>query len=239
MRLVNADRGGAVVAPGAAVHPVAIGPAVARNGLDDRRRFRRMLRAEGHGIGLQDGGAVLRQDLELVGLARLDAGQKHLPHAGPDPAHRRAPPVPGVEIANHRDAPRVGRPDREMHAGDPLMRDRMRAERVPQPPVGAFADQVDVHVAQHAAKAVGIVILPASGAVAAAQPVAALTADIAGKNPVAQRRQGHLAASGQRAQACGKGIEGNQMPRLAPVPGAKYDERIINLSGCDPLRVVW
>src|SRR5256885_14572377 len=51
----------------------------------------------------------------------------------PDPAgmalaHRHAAAVPGIEITDHADPPRIGRPHREGDALDPVMHQRMGAE---------------------------------------------------------------------------------------------------------------
>ena len=67
--------------------------------------------------------AVGADDLVLVDRALADAGDEDLPDAGVDAlAHRVAAAVPGVEVADDRDAPRVRRPDGEVHA-----RARLRA----------------------------------------------------------------------------------------------------------------
>ena len=65
--------------------------------------------------------------------------------------------VPAVEVADHADAIRVGRPDREVHAGRAADRHRVRAELVVDAGVLALAEQVEVEVGEHAAVAIRIV----------------------------------------------------------------------------------
>jgi hypothetical protein len=118
-----------------------------------------MLGAEADRVGLQrQDRAVRADDLVFVDRALADAGQEDFPHPGAAaPPHRVAPPVPGVEVAHDRDAPRVRGPDGEMRALRPLMGHHMRAERVPEPVMRALADEVFVDLAQHRAETVGIV----------------------------------------------------------------------------------
>ncbi len=58
-------------------------------------------------------------------------------------------PVPAVEIADEADAPRVRRPDREMHALHAVHRHHVRAEFFPQPQVIALVEQMQVQFAEH------------------------------------------------------------------------------------------
>ena len=112
--------------------------------------------------------AIGAAQLVLVEHALAETGDEDLPD--PDPgaaAHRVAPAVPAVEVADHRDPGGIRRPDREMHAGHAGMLDRMRAQPLPQAPVRALADQVVVEVAQHRRIAVGVVDFPGAAGVAA------------------------------------------------------------------------
>ena len=64
--------------------------------------------------------------------------------------------VPGVEVADHRDAPRVRRPDGEMHAVGALVVERVRAHLVEEAEVAALADVVVVHRPEHGAEGIGV-----------------------------------------------------------------------------------
>ena len=87
--------------------------------------------------------------LELVMRALAHAGNENLPDARrAQRAHRMASPVPAVEIADHADALRVGRPDGEAGARHAVDRAQLRAELVVNPPLVALAEQVQVRLAQ-------------------------------------------------------------------------------------------
>ena len=83
----------------------------------------------------------------------------HTPR-GAQRAHRHQAAVPAVEVADDPDAARVRRPDREAHAGDALVRARMRAEHVVQPLVRPLADEVQVDLAERRAEPIRVVELP-------------------------------------------------------------------------------
>ena len=102
---------------------------------------------------------VARQQLELVARARGHAGQEDLPHAAfAAQPHRMAAAVPVIEVADHADAHRVGRPHREAAAGHAIAsRAGRRAEDLEGAQVRAFAQQPGVHLAQHRAEAIGVV----------------------------------------------------------------------------------
>jgi len=65
--------------------------------------------------------------------------------------------VPEIEIADHADGLGIRRQHHERHAIDAIERHRMRAELVVDSPVGAFAQQIEIEVAEHGREAVGIV----------------------------------------------------------------------------------
>jgi hypothetical protein len=108
-----------------------------------------MLGAEADRVGLQRLHRPVRaDDLVLVGLAFADAGQEDLPDTrAAAPPHRMPPPVPAVEAAHDRDAPRIGRPDREMRALHALMLPSHARRARPRAAVmRALADQVFVQI---------------------------------------------------------------------------------------------
>ncbi len=156
---------------GAAGQPLLVPPRVVR-GVDDGRGGRRDLRGTGQRIGAEGARAVGAGDLELVQLARADAGQEQLPHTGgTERPHGVAGAVPEVEAAGHPDPARVRRPHREAGARDAVVRHRVRAERLPQLLVPALADQVQVQLAQCGQEAVRVLDLLHRLLVRHAQPV--------------------------------------------------------------------
>ena len=101
-----------------------------------------------------------RADLELVPLALAEAGNEQLPHTRRQqmPHHVHAA-VPSVEVAHHRDALRVGRPDGKVHAADAAQIGRVRAQTVLHLQQLPFAEQVQVVVGGDAAEPIGVVEL--------------------------------------------------------------------------------
>ena len=111
-------------------------------------------------------------DVELVVVARGGAGHEQLPVADAAHAHRMAARIPEIEIADHADPPRIGREHHEGDAVDAVERHRMRAELVVEPLVGAFAEQIEVEIAQDRRKTVGVFEVDHGVAEAGAQLVA-------------------------------------------------------------------
>lgn len=164
VHLVHAHGGVVRVARGPLLEPGGVVPLIAAR-LDARRGRRRDLGHAGHGVGLLDPLPDLREDLELVRDARLDARDEELPDAVPvEAAHRVLHAVPAVEAADDADGPGVRRPDRE---GDAPVRLRdapvlpvVCAEDVPEALVAALAEEVEVEVAHGREEAVGVVARP-------------------------------------------------------------------------------
>ena len=164
VHLVDRDRRIDVVARRPLVHPGLVLPRPPEPGLAHHRTGRRrVFRTDPHRVGLErHDHPVTGADLVFVGCAFADAGQENLPYPGRTArAHRVHRAVPGVEIAHHRDPLRIRRPDGEMRAFHLVDGLQMRAQRFPQPPVAALAQQVFVELAQHRAEPVGIDELPA------------------------------------------------------------------------------
>ena len=219
--LVDGDGPVAPAGCPALVQPVAVAPVRPAEIAHDGRRGRRMLGAETHRIGLlrqQSAGGAL--DLELVAGTLRNTGQKGLPDAGrPAPAHGVAPPVPVVEVADDGDPSRIGRPDREMHAGDPVARQGMGAQHLPELEVRALAQQMLVHLPQHRTEAEGIVLLPSAALAAKPQAVGARIAPQPGGEepvPVGGLQSQRLAAPavGQHGHRLHAGPEDPQHPAL-------------------------
>ena len=96
-------------------------------------------------------------DIELVARAFGDARDEQLPHAGAvAQTHRVAPRVPGVEITDHRDAAGIRRPHGEARAAHAVDGHHVGAERMRQLEVPAFAEQVQVDVAEQGSVRVGV-----------------------------------------------------------------------------------
>ncbi len=127
---------------------------------DDRRGLRRHFEIASARIRLEHAGAIGANHFELVGIALAEIGDEDFPvAAGPDRPHRVDAAVPGVEVADHADPPRIRRPHREVHAGADAVRDRVRAEFIERLEVRAFAEQMNIEVGQHRTVAIGVIDL--------------------------------------------------------------------------------
>ena len=159
MHLVDRERLAPRVAACAPGEPARVAPGEAR--LEHARsRGGRDLHRGGEWIGLEQEVTIGRQDLELVERAGRDARDEQLEDAGAArPAHRKATPVPIAEVADHGDALRARRPDGKANARDTLLLAGARAEHLPQAAVGAFAEQMQVELAQRRRESIGIVAL--------------------------------------------------------------------------------
>ena len=162
MNLVDRNR----LAARIGVRPVramgAVAPLMRGCDVDDRGGRRTQFRAESERVGLERQALAARaDDLVFVRPAGAYARHENFPDAGVDAAtHRMAPAVPVVEVADHRHAARIRRPDREMHTVGALVRYRMRAELVEQAQMRALADVVIVHRPEHRPEGVRIDDLP-------------------------------------------------------------------------------
>src|SRR3954469_8552560 len=67
--------------------------------------------------------------------------------------------IPEVEVADDADPPRIGSEYNESHPIDPVERHRVRTELVVEPLMGAFAEQIEIEIAQHRREAVGVLEL--------------------------------------------------------------------------------
>ena len=92
---------------------------------------------------------MLRDDVVLVAVAGADAGHEGLPDArGAARTQRMALAIPAVEVADHRDARRVRRPDREVGPLDAFHGSRMRSELLVQAQVASLVEEVEILVAE-------------------------------------------------------------------------------------------
>jgi hypothetical protein len=161
VHLVHADGLLEPVRLPALVHPRLVVPLVLVVVPHHRRGARAQLGCERIGVRLLGQEVVLPLDLELVEVALLHRRHEQLPQPGAAPVlHRMVPPVPPVEVADHADPYRVGRPHREVHTLHSVHGDGMRAHLLERAVVGALAEQVLVEVGDLEREAVGVVQLP-------------------------------------------------------------------------------
>src|SRR6202162_2038324 len=84
-------------------------------------------------------------------------GYEQLPITKAAHAHRMPPCIPEIKITDNADPLRVWRQHDESHPFDAVQHQRMRAELVINPLMGAFAQEIQVEIRQYRRKAVGIV----------------------------------------------------------------------------------
>ena len=155
----------------------------------------------------------------------MHLGQEQFPHpAFGAPAHRVAPAIPAVEVADHRDALRVGRPDGECRAARAIQGGRVGAQLLPGPQVPPFGQQPDIHVAQPRAEAVSVLKLEMPVAEVGGQSVSRQirAIDAAGVQAqpfgVGQGGDDGAALGGQRLHRRRPWQEGAKYPGAGPVP---------------------
>jgi hypothetical protein len=106
---------------------------------------------QGTGIGAQR----QQRAVPVLELVLVERTRAHARHEGRPEAqlvvHRVESAVPGIEVAHHRGAPRVGRPDGETHAGHTLLLDRVRAQDFLDVQLVGIAQAAQLVGAQHRA----------------------------------------------------------------------------------------
>ena len=131
------------------LHPLRIAPVKRRRIGHDRRRARRNFGLQRHRIGLERQQSVWTENLELVNSAHGQARNEQLPDAGFDAlAHAMAAAIPAVEVPDHRDPQRVGRPDGKSHPGDAGDVHRLGTEAAPELEMIALGQQIDIQLAE-------------------------------------------------------------------------------------------
>jgi len=101
----------------------------------------------------------LGEDLVLVPGTRSDSRDEQLPDTrAPQGAHGVDPAVPQVEVADHPHRAGVGRPHRERGPLGALDGAHVGPEDLPQAPVPAFPDEVEVRVTEGGPEPVGILV---------------------------------------------------------------------------------
>ncbi len=120
--------------------------------------MRAHLRLEGVRVRFNTQLAAVIDDFKLIELTVVRARHKQLPdtHFAAE-AHRMAAAIPEVEIAHHRDALRVRRPDAKARAVHVVNYRAVRAQGFVRAQMGAFRQQPGVHLLQQRPEAIGVV----------------------------------------------------------------------------------
>src|SRR5882724_4711991 len=87
-------------------------------------------------------------------------------------SHRHPPTIPGVEVAEHADPARIGRPQGEGHALDPLVNEQMGAQFLVARKMVSLGKQVNVELTEDRRETVDIVELVLNPAARCAQSIA-------------------------------------------------------------------
>src|SRR5260221_10179685 len=148
VNLVDRGRGVQGVVARATRHEGVVAPIVP--GLPhDGRRARRRLRAKREGIRFVDGVPALCLDAQLVEIALTYAGEERLPDARAAAlVEGRVRRRPAIEVANDVNARRIRGPGREERAFHAVERSRMRTQPVLDLTVGAFVEQMQIHIGE-------------------------------------------------------------------------------------------
>ena len=133
-------------------------PAKAIGRRDDRGGCRRRLGLPRNRIRLlRDARATRADDVVFVARPRADARHEQFPHAGRVAhAHRMAPGIPGIEIADDCDPPRIGCPYRKTHARYAIDRHRLGAECAGKLEVTPLVEQMQVELAEKRAECIRV-----------------------------------------------------------------------------------
>ncbi|MNX62871.1 hypothetical protein D3C86_938490 [compost metagenome] len=141
----------------AGTHPCVVRPGIGGGVVNDRSGGRRGLGAARHGVGLENNGARVVGNGELVAIARHDARDEQFPHAGRvAQAHGVAAGIPAIEVAHHGNAARIGRPDRAAQAGHAVHLIQMRAQHGQGGAPVAAGQAGKIGIGQHRAESVGV-----------------------------------------------------------------------------------
>ena len=140
---------------------------------NDRRGFGSHFCRKRHRIGFQRQQATpVIGDREFVAVAHACAGNEQFPISVASHAHRVPAPVPEIEIADDGDSSCIGRKHDESGSLHAVHRHRMSAELVIQPLMSAFAEQIEIEIAENRRKAIGVLEFDRVGAIARTKTVA-------------------------------------------------------------------
>src|SRR5690606_13354855 len=149
MKLVNRDRRAQRVPLAAPRQPRLVAPLKTAQVCDDGSVVRPQLHLKAVRISLHQHLTLRADQLELVQRARTHARYKRLPYArNAARLHRMALAVPGIEVTDYADAPRVRRPHGEAHAVRAIALDRVSAELLVDVVVSAFAEEMQVEIGE-------------------------------------------------------------------------------------------
>ena len=229
MHFVDADRGiprHGRLAPG---HPLVVPPVIGGQVIDHRGGLRRQFSGKTVGVGLgRQQGPVSGQDLIFVQRPGTDPGNENLP-ISVAAAHRMDPAVPAVEVPHHRDPLGIGRPHRESDTRHPLHDLHMGAQPAIKMQMGAFAQQMQVEIAQQRRKAIGVIHRFAAAVIQAQRQTIGETLasrQRTGEQPLGPLpgQFGHRLAGGGVDDPDGDGM-GLEHAHHQPVPGRVHTEK--------------
>ncbi len=156
MQFVDGDRASLPVPVVAVFDPAVVFPVIVVGRGDQRCGVRAHGHALGIGICFGDQMAIMAEQLILVAVAGMQAGNEQFPDAGMAAvAHGVAQAVPAVEVADDADALHMGRPDREQAAGNAVDLLEPGAQETPGMVMLAFVEQMQVPVGKLGIEAVG------------------------------------------------------------------------------------
>ncbi len=201
---------------------------------DHRGRVRRALGGERVRVGLLGQHLAVRAaHSELVERARVQAGHEELPDArAVAQAHRMTAMIPVVEVADQRDAARVGRPHREGDAVGIVDPPPVRAELLVGAMVRAFGQQIDVVVAEHQGEAIRVVDRPAAAGVGQGEAIGKprvprhRAGEEAGRVDLGEPRDLGAGADVDHAGALGMRLEAAHLEMAVDLVHAEDRERI-------------
>jgi len=146
VQLIDRQRCSSLLLLDSRLHPFVVLP-VHLQGLGNlRSRVGRQLSGQRHGVGLERQDPIGAEYFVLVGRTRLQTWDKDLPHAGRmAQAHRMPATVPDIEVAHHRDPPRIRRPHGEAHTLNAIDAGHLGPQATAEIAVITFSEQVQVH----------------------------------------------------------------------------------------------
>ncbi len=129
--------------------------------VNDTGGFRSHLHLLGIRIRLLQNLSMLTTNLKLIDLTGDQTGDKKFPHpAAATHTHLVNTAIPTVKIANNAYSLRIGRPHRKAHTADPIHFSHMGTKQTIFLEVIPLTYQVQIHIPQHGAEAIGILLLP-------------------------------------------------------------------------------
>ena len=161
VNFIHEDRFAQPVRPGSPLDPRLVAPFIFGNVPDDRGVIGRAFEVSPVRIGLQAHGTAARDNFVLVQQSFLKTRNENLPNTGiAQQPHRKVTSIPSVELAHHRHAEGVGRPDCKRDSINPVDLPRVGAEFLVNAMFGPFVEQVEILIAQRWKETVGVVELP-------------------------------------------------------------------------------